>query len=271
MIAFADHFSQLAARYAQYRPHYPPALVDALAAASLAHGVVWDIGCGNGQLSVALAARFDRVIATDPAQAQLDHAERHPRVEYRCEPAEASSLPDASVDLAVAAQAAHWFDWPRFVPEVGRVVRPGGLIGLVTYFNAELDGEAGALLAAFYADIAPHWPGGRTHVNNRYRDLVLPWPAVEPPAIDPTGGSAPRLAGGAVGAPTPRLASLDLTAQWTRDELFGYVTTWSATARMVAAGGGARLERLGRELTERWPGNEPREIRWPLTIKLARR
>ena len=246
MTAFADHFSALAARYAQYRPHYPPALVDALADASPARGVAWDIGCGNGQLSVALAARFDRVIATDPAQAQLDHAERHPRVEYRCEPAEASSLPAAGVDLAVAAQSAHWFDWPRFGPEVGRVVRPGGLIALVTYFTAELGGEAGALLAAFYADIAPHWPGGRTHVNNRYRDLVLPWPAVEPPAID-------------------------LVARWTRDELFGYVTTWSATARMVAAGGGARLERLGRELTERWPGNEAREIRWPLTIKLTRR
>jgi SAM-dependent methyltransferase len=246
MTAFADHFSEFAARYAQYRPHYPPAMVDALAAASPAHGVAWDIGCGNGQLSVALAAWFDRVVATDPAQAQLDHAERHPRVEYRCEPAEASSLPAAGVDLAVAAQAAHWFDWPRFVPEVGRVVRPGGLIALVTYFNAELDDEAGALLEAFYADMAPYWPGGRTHVNNRYRDLVLPWPAVEPPAIA-------------------------LTARWTRDELFGYVTTWSATARMVAAGGGARLERLGRELTERWPGNEPREIRWPLTIKLTRR
>jgi SAM-dependent methyltransferase len=245
MAGFADHFSELAARYAQYRPHYPPALVDALADASPARGVAWDIGCGNGQLSVALAARFDRVIATDPAQAQLDHAERHPQVEYRCEPAEASSLPDAGVDLAVAAQAAHWFDWPRFVPEVGRVVRPGGLIALVTYFNAELDGEAGALLAAFYADIAPHWPGGRTHVNNRYRYLVLPWPAVEPPPID-------------------------LAARWTRDELFGYVTTWSATARLVAAGGGARLERLGRELTERWPGGEPRAVRWPLTIKLTR-
>jgi SAM-dependent methyltransferase len=270
MTAFADHFSALAARYAQYRPHYPPALVDALAGASPAHGAAWDIGCGNGQLSVALAARFDRVIATDPARAQLDHAERHPRVdptgdsaprpaggavgvptprlpsvEYRCEPAEASSLPDAGVDLAVAAQAAHWFDWPRFVPEVGRVVRPGGLIALVTYFNAELDGEAGALLAAFYTDIAAHWPGGRTHVNNRYRDLTFPWPAIEAPAID-------------------------LTARWTRDELFGYVTTWSATARLVSAGGGARLERLGRELTDRWPGNEPREIRWPLTIKLTR-
>jgi SAM-dependent methyltransferase len=246
MSGFADHFSELAARYVRYRPHYPPALVDALADRSPARGVAWDIGCGSGQLSVALAARFDRVIATDPAQAQLDHAERHPRVEYRCETAEASSLPGAGVDLAVAAQSAHWLDWPRFVPEVGRVVRPGGLIALVTYLNATLDGEVGALLAAFYADVAPHWPGGRKHVNNRYRDLTLPWPAAEAPAIN-------------------------LIARWTRDELFGYVTTWSAAARLVAAGGGARLERLGRELAEVWPGSEPREIRWPLTIKLTRR
>jgi len=246
MTGFADHFSQLAERYAQYRPHYPAALTDALAELSPARGAAWDIGCGSGQLSVALAGRFDRVIATDPAQAQLDHAERHPRVEYRCEPAEASSLPDAAADLAVAAQAAHWFDWPRFVPEVGRVVRPGGLIALVTYFNAELAGDAGALLAAYYADIGPHWPGGRTHVNNRYRDLTLPWPAVEAPVID-------------------------LVARWTRDELFGYVTTWSATGRLVAAGGGDRLEALRRDLAARWPDDEPREVRWPLTLKLARR
>jgi len=243
---FADHFSSVAARYAAYRPSYPPALAEALASRCERTELAWDVGCGNGQLSLALADRFARVIATDPSRAQLDEAPAHAHVDYRCEPAETSTLAAASADLVVAAQAAHWFDWPRFVPEVGRVVRPGGLIALVTYFNAELDGEAGALLAAFYAEIAPHWPGGRTHVNNRYRDLVLPWPAVEPPAIH-------------------------LTARWTRDELFGYVTTWSATARMVAAGGGARLERLGRELTERWPDDEPREIRWPLTIKLTRR
>ncbi|HEX8111135.1 MAG TPA: hypothetical protein VF516_25570 [Kofleriaceae bacterium] len=98
------------------------------------------------------------------------------------------------------------------MPEVGRVVRPGGLIAPVTYFNAELDGEAGALLAGFYADIVPHWPGGRTHVNNRYRDLTFPWPAVEPPAIA-------------------------LTAPVNARRAVGYVTTWSATARLVAAGG----------------------------------
>ena len=60
------------------------------------HDLAWDAGCGNGQLSVKLAARFAHVIATEPSRSQLDAAEQHPRVEYRCEPAEQSSLADAS-------------------------------------------------------------------------------------------------------------------------------------------------------------------------------
>lgn len=244
MAGFPDHFSQLAARYAAYRPHYPAALVGLLAERCARHDVAWDVGCGSGQLSVALASRFTRVIATDPAQAQLDHAAAHPRVEYHCVPAEASGLPEASVELAVAAQAAHWFDWPRFVAEAGRVVRPGGLVALASYGNAEVAGTRA--LAAFYAAIEPYWPNGRVHVNNRYRDLTLPWAAVEAPEIA-------------------------MTASWTRDELVGYATTWSATARQVAAEGPARLEALRAQLADEWPAHEVREIRWPLTIKLARR
>jgi SAM-dependent methyltransferase len=246
MTGFADHFSGLAARYAAYRPHYPPRLVDVLADRCAAHDVAWDVGCGNGQLSVALAARFGRVIATDPAQAQLDHAEAAPRVEYRCEPAEASRLPDASADLTVASQSAHWFDWPRFVVEAGRVARPGSLVALVTYRNAEVAGEPGARLGDYYRVIQGYWPNGRVHVDNRYRDLVMPWPEVEAPP-------------------------LEMTASWTRDELFGYITTWSATSRFVAAGGGPRLEELREQLAAIWPDGERRDVRWPLTIKLARR
>jgi SAM-dependent methyltransferase len=246
MASFADHFSDLAARYAAYRPRYPSALVDAIADRCDRHDLAWDVGCGNGQLSVALASRFARVIASDPAQAQLDHAEPDPRVEYRRASAEASGLADASCDLAVAAQAAHWFDWPRFVAEVGRVVRPGGLIALVTYRHAEIAGEVGAQLAGFYREIEPYWPDGRVHVNNRYRDLTLPWPAVEAPPIA-------------------------MTARWTRDEVVGYITTWSATARCVAARGEGPLDELRRRLASAWPAGEPREICWPLTLKLARR
>ncbi len=246
MANFPDHFSAMAARYAAYRPHYPAPLVDALADRAAGHGVAWDVGCGSGQLSVALARRFTRVIATDPARAQLAHAEPAPGVEYRCAPAEDAGLADASVDLAVAAQAAHWFDWPRFVAEAGRVVRPGGLVALVTYRNVEADGAVGALLDGYYQVIEPCWPDGRVHVNNGYRDLVLPWTPVEAPV-------------------------LAMTATWTRDELFGYVTTWSATSRHAAAHGPAALDDLRARLAERWPDAAPRTVRWPLTVKLSRR
>jgi SAM-dependent methyltransferase len=246
MASFPDHFSALAARYAAFRPHYPADLVGVLADRCQRHDVAWDVGCGSGQLSVALAARFPRVIATDPAQAQLDHAERDPRVEYRRVPAEASGLAEASADLAVAAQAAHWFDWPRFVAEAGRVVRPGGLVALVSYRNAELTGEVGERLVAYYREIEPYWPVGRVHVNNSYRDLGLPWPSVPAPPIE-------------------------MTAAWTRDELVGYITTWSATAKLVAAHGEAPVDELRRRLAAIWPDGEPRAVRWPLTLKLARR
>lgn len=246
-MTFADHYSTVAPRYAAYRPHYPAALVDVLAYRSPA-GTALDVGCGSGQLSVALAARFARVIATDPAQAQLDAATPAPNVEYRCAPAEASGLPPASVALVVAAQAAHWFDLPRYFAEVERVAIPGALIALVSYGVLHVEGaEADALIQRYYVDDAgPFWPKERAHVENGYRDLVMPWPAVEAPP-------------------------LEMSASWTRDELVGYLTTWSATVKMIAARGTGALDAVERALRATWADGVRRTIRWPLTVKLARR
>jgi SAM-dependent methyltransferase len=248
-MSFADHFSSVAARYAAFRPRYPAALVDVLAERADAGGVAWDVGCGNGQLSVALAARFPRVIATDPAQAQLDRATPHPRVEYRRAPAEDSGLPAASISLVVAAQAAHWFDWPRFVAEVERVAAPGALVALVSYSNLIVPGAAAAdaELRRFHRDVVgPYWPPGREHVENGYRDLVMPWPAVEAPP-------------------------LDMTAEWTRDEVIGYVSSWSATSRLVEVEGSGRFDAFRAAMAAAWPDDaERRLVRWPLTVRLAR-
>lgn len=258
----ADHFSVVAARYAAYRPHYPPALAAALGRGETA----WDVGCGNGQLAVALAERFTRVIATDVSQAQLDAAVPHPRVEYRCVPAESSGLADASIDLVVAAQAAHWFDWPRFIAEVERVARPGALVALVSYGNVVIDGEPGRELARYHTEIAgPYWPAGREHVENGYRDLRMPWPAVTPPGPD-RGGALPALPVGGAVAP-----GIIMTSEWTREELVGYVSSWSATARLVERHGPGEFEALGARLAAMWPDNERRLIRWPLTLRFARR
>lgn len=248
-MSFADHFSVVAAKYAAYRPRYPRALVDALADRS-PPGAALDVGCGSGQLTVALAERFERVIGVDPSQAQLDAAQAHPRVVYRCAPAEATGLPDGSAALVVAAQAAHWFDWPRFVAEVARVARPGALVGLVTYGLLIVDGEAreaNEVIERYYRDVVgPYWPAERAHIENAYRDLVLPWPAVDAPP-------------------------LEMRTTWTRDELVGFLSTWSATARMVEREGPGPFEELRARIEAAWRDGERRVVRWPLVVKLARR
>lgn len=212
------------------------------------HDLAWDAGCGNGQLSVALGEYFAAVIATDPSQQQIDAAQVHPHVEYRCEPAEKSSLGDASVDLAVAAQAAHWFDWPRYVAEVQRVTRPGALVALVSYGILHVAGDVEPIIARYYRqDVGPCWPSGREHVENGYRDLAWPWPTVEAPAIA-------------------------MKAEWTRAELIGYVATWSATVKLVDAVGPAPFEKLRTDLARVWPDEqERRTVTWPLALRFARR
>lgn len=245
-MSFPDHFSAVAARYAAYRPRYPNALVDALVEWA-PRGTAWDVGCGNGQLAVALAEHMPRVIATDPSRAQLDAATLHPRIDYRCVPAEESGLADASIALVVAAQAAHWFDWPRFVAEVERVAQPGALVALVSYGNLVVDGAANDVIRDYHDRVAgPHWPPGRRHVENGYAELVMPWPAIEPPV-------------------------LAMAASWSRDEVVGYISSWSATARLVEHAGQAPFDELRAALAAAWPGGEARAVRWPLTIRLARR
>ena len=240
-----DHFSRVADRYAAYRPTYPAAFVELLVANAPARELAWDVGCGSGQLTIALADHFARVLATDLAQKQLDSAPAHPRITYRCAPAEASGLADASADLIVAAQAAHWFDFPAWLAEAGRVAKPGALVAIASYGKPFFEGDADV---SHFHDVTldAHWPPGREHVDNGYRDLHLPWTPIAAPAID-------------------------MTMQWTRDELVGYLSSWSAVARLGEREGPTKFVALQRRLAETWPGNEPRTVHWPLAIRLARR
>ena len=237
-------FSAVAKHYATYRPTYPPELAAELAARCARRGLAWEAGCGSGQLTASLAPQFARVIATDPSQAQLDAAAPIANVEFRRATAEASGLPDHAVDLVVAAQAAHWFDWPAFVAETTRVAAPDALAAVISYGVVEVD-DTPALARYYHETLAGFWPAERKHVENGYRDLRWPWPELEP----------------------PRLA---MRAQWTRDELVGYATTWSGTARLVGDRGQQAFDAFRDELARDWPGDERREIRWPLTLRLAR-
>jgi SAM-dependent methyltransferase len=128
--AHARSFGSFASRYERGRPPYPPEAVDWL----LPHGArtVLDLGAGTGKLTRELLGRGLDVTAVDPSDGMLTELRRVlPAVRAETGRAEQIPLPDASLDAVLVAQAWHWVDLARAVPEVARVLRPGGCLGLL--------------------------------------------------------------------------------------------------------------------------------------------
>ena len=127
-------FETVAAEYERHRPDYPEeALLWAAERLGLArHARVLDVGAGTGKLSRGLVALGYDVVAVEPGRAMLAQLRNAvPEAEAFEGPAEAIPLADASVDAAFAAQAYHWFDRDRAVPELHRVISPGGGLALM--------------------------------------------------------------------------------------------------------------------------------------------
>ena len=244
---FQDHFSARSAAYQQYRPRYPAALFAALASAAPARGAAWDVGCGNGQASVALAEHFAVVHATDASAEQIASAEPHERVHYAVALAEQTGLPASSIDLVLVAQALHWFNFERFHTEAQRVARPGAVICAIAYELAEINPAIDTVVRHFYkADIGPYWPADRAHIETGYRDIPWPYPPLH-------------------------LGSFAMRAEWTLNQFIGYLGTWSAVARYRSATGADPLPAVEADLSSVWtdPG-VPRKVEWPLVILSGR-
>lgn len=117
---------------------------------------VVDVGAGTGKLTAALVAAGLETVAVEPAAGMrklLKH--RVPKAQVLAGSAEELPLPDGSVDLVTAGQAFHWFDLQRALPEIARVLRPGG--GLALLYNARDDGVRWVrALAGLVGDFADH-------------------------------------------------------------------------------------------------------------------
>jgi ubiquinone/menaquinone biosynthesis C-methylase UbiE len=126
----ARSFGSVAEAYDRGRPAYP-----AHAVAWLAGGearVVLELGAGTGKLTRELVDQGHAVFATDPDEAMLSVLrERVPEVSAKVATAEEIPANDRSVDAVVVAQAFHWFDHEVALPEIARVLKPGGHVALV--------------------------------------------------------------------------------------------------------------------------------------------
>lgn len=130
-------FGASAAAYAEHRPGYPgTALRWALAPAREARPPgdagplrVVDLGAGTGKLTRPLAALTAEVVAVEPDPSMLAELRRAvPGARAVAGRAEDIPLPDGWADAVLAGQAAHWFDLPRAIPEIARVLAPGGVL-----------------------------------------------------------------------------------------------------------------------------------------------
>lgn len=123
-------FGTAAADYECARPTYPAGAVEWMLGESAK--VVADVGAGTGKLSGVILASGREVIAIEPDQQMLDTlAQRHPQARGLQGNAEELPLPDGSVDAVTFGQAWHWVDVPTASREAARVLRPGGVLGLI--------------------------------------------------------------------------------------------------------------------------------------------
>jgi SAM-dependent methyltransferase len=123
-------FGSVAADYDRYRPSPPPQMLDWLIPPG-AHAVL-DLAAGTGAVTRELAGRAQRIIAVEPDERmRAVLTARCPEAEVLAGRGEDIPLPDASVDAVVISAAWHWLNPDQAVPEITRVLRVGGVLGVM--------------------------------------------------------------------------------------------------------------------------------------------
>lgn len=130
----ATSFGAVAAAYDAGRPTFP---ADALAwilgpvPVEIGRLQILDLGAGTGKLAAVAAGLGHDVVAVDPSEEMLAVCRRRSGIDTMAGAAESIPLAHASVDAVIVGQAFHWFDHARALPEIARVLRPNGVLGLL--------------------------------------------------------------------------------------------------------------------------------------------
>jgi len=158
-------FTDQAGVYGRARPNYPKELIDLLIAdAGLQVGDrVADLGAGTGIFTQELVKRGFAVTAVEPNERMRSEANL-PSVVWIDGSFEATHLPDESQDWAVAAQAFHWADPEKALPEIRRIIKSRRLFTVL--WNVKVM-EGDPILQWTAGAVQRHVPGFREHYDGK--------------------------------------------------------------------------------------------------------
>ncbi|KAI0549695.1 methyltransferase [Xylaria curta] len=200
-----------ASNYAEFRPNYHPTLYSTLLKKHTSSGgkldTLLDVGCGPGTAARALGTHFQHVIGLDPSEGMIASAielggttgSGRP-IRFTVSGAEdLSGIEDGSVDLLIAATAAHWFNLTSFWARAAQVLKPGGSVGLWTSKGSQFADSVPNVVAireavdAIQKDhLSGYYRHGSTLSRNLYVNLPMPW-SVDPPVSGFDEGSLYRV------------------------------------------------------------------------------
>ncbi|KAI9728104.1 MAG: hypothetical protein M1834_007820 [Cirrosporium novae-zelandiae] len=286
---------------ATFRPIYPPTLYKVIL---LYHkgpkNLAVDLGAGHGLVTRWAASQFKKVTGVDPSKRMMEQAERITNestseghrslnVEFRQGQSEdLAFIKDGSVDMVVAGQAAHWFDYPKAFKELKRILRPEGTIAFWGYMDHTfVDFPIATEILHNYAygmndeSLGPYWiHPSREICENRYRDI-------KPPAKDFMDIQRIEYKAGTAG-PASGEGIMFLHRNMKIKDCMEYTRTWSAfyywqeahpDRKSKADGGqGDVVDEMYEEMakTEGWQGDGgwqemEVEVEWGTGLLLARR
>lgn len=242
-----DLFSNQPSLYAQYRPGYPDGLFEHMMQYVSNRELAWDCATGNGQAAVALACYFEKVLATDSSEKQLQQAIPHNRITYSISTAEQTTFPDNSFDCITVAQAYHWFQFDAFAKEVRRVAKPGAIIAVWGYSLIVSEQEAlNTLINTFYRHtVGPYWDKERRYIDEHYKTIPFPYDPLPP-------------------------REFQINVQWTRQQLVGYFNTWSSVQHFIKAHQYNPVDELAVKIEQVWQDDSSRNFYFPLFLKLGK-
>src|SRR6185369_14055368 len=131
------------------------------------------------------------------------------------------------------AQALHWFDLEQFYAEARRELKPRGVLAAWAYKLATVSPEIDSVVHRYYSEIVgQYWPAERMLVE-KFEELPFPFEPVDAPAFE-------------------------MVVEWSVEQLLGYLRTWSATQRFLAAEKCDPLEGVDAGLRKAWGAGKQR-------------